>query len=40
MKKTERILGIIAASLFLVGTFFRIMHWPASGILHGISVLI
>ena len=40
MKKSERILGIVAASMFLVGTLFRIMHWPASGILHAVSVLI
>jgi len=40
VKKTEQILGIIAAFLFALGTFFKFMHWPASGIMHGISVLI
>jgi len=40
LKKTEHILGIVAASMFLVGTLLRIMHLPASGMLHAVSVLI
>ena len=40
MKKTERILGIVAVSLFSVGILFKMRHWPASGIIHLVAFLL
>jgi serine phosphatase RsbU (regulator of sigma subunit) len=39
MKKAERILGIVALSLFVLGIISKSMHWPSSGILLGLFVL-
>jgi len=40
MKRTERILGILAVVLFAVGILFKIMHWPGSAIIHASSALL
>lgn len=39
MKKAERILGIVALSLFILGVISKYMHWPTSGIFIGLFVL-
>jgi len=38
MKKFMYILGIVAPSLLIVGTFFKIQHWPGAGILLTLSL--
>jgi serine phosphatase RsbU (regulator of sigma subunit) len=40
VKKTERILGIVAVSLFLLATFFKMRHWPGAAIMHTVSALL
>jgi serine phosphatase RsbU (regulator of sigma subunit) len=39
VKKTENILGISATFLFVAGTLFKFLHWPAAGILLALSIL-
>jgi hypothetical protein len=39
MKRTERIFGILAISLFTIAVLFKFMHWPGSSVMHGISAL-
>ena len=40
MKKTERILGIVAVSLFVAGTLFKFGHLYGSAVMHLVSVMI
>ena len=40
MKKAERILGVIAISLFSGAVICKTMHWPASGIMLTVSVFL
>lgn len=40
MKKLMYLLGTIAPSLLIIGTIFKIMHWPGSGILLVISLFL
>ena len=40
MKKTENILGIVAASFFVLGVLFRLLHWPGGSLALGISMLV
>lgn len=40
MKKTMIISGIIAATSFVIGSFFKIMHWPGTHVLIFFSMLV
>jgi len=39
MKRTERFLGIIAVSLFVIGVLFKILHWPGAAVIHALAAL-
>jgi serine phosphatase RsbU (regulator of sigma subunit) len=40
MKRIERLLGIIAVSLFVIGVLFKTLHWPGASIIHSIAALL
>ncbi|MCK4748717.1 MAG: hypothetical protein KAT15_16805, partial [Bacteroidales bacterium] len=40
MKKAERIFGIAATSLLIIGVLFKRMHWPGAGVLMTLAVLL
>jgi serine phosphatase RsbU (regulator of sigma subunit) len=40
MKKTERILGIVAVSLFAIAVLFKFLHFPGSSLMNAISALL
>ncbi len=40
MKKAERILGIIAISIFSLGVVFKTLHYPGSGVMLTISIIL
>lgn len=40
MKKSENVLGIVAVSLFVLGTLLKMLHLPPAAIMAGVSVVI
>lgn len=40
MKKTVNISGLLAAILTLIGSFFKVMHWPGAGIAFVLGIAI